>query len=354
MKNVLYISNIEVPYRSEFFNQLSKKVNLTVLYERRKSSNRDENWTNSVKSNYRIEYLKGIKIKNEYSFDFKILKYIFSEQYDKIIIGCYNSPSQILAILMMRLLKKKYILNLDGEYFLDGNNFKRKIKRFLIKGAQEYLIAGEKAGENLSKYVPKERVHPYYFSSLTNKDIQENSKNSNKNINDKILVVGQFFNYKGLDIALDVAKKMPEKKFEFVGMGNRSQLFRDLVKKLEINNVEIIPFLSKDELEQEYINCKMLVLPSRKECWGLVINEAASFGMPIVASSGSGAAVEFLSDEFSQFLAISKNVEDLKNKINLLFNYNEISNYSLYLINKSKKYTIDNNVKIFLKIIEGK
>ena len=147
MKKVLYISNIEVPYRTEFFNQLSKSVDLTVLYERKKSANRDEKWTSSIKANYKIEYLEGIKVKNEYSFDLKILKYVFSNNYDKIIIGCYNSPSQILAILLMRLFRKKYILNLDGEYFLDGKSFKQKIKRFLIKGAQDYLIAGEKSGD---------------------------------------------------------------------------------------------------------------------------------------------------------------------------------------------------------------
>ena len=94
----------------------------------------------------------------------------------------------------MRLFKKKYILNLDGEYFLDGKNFKQKIKRFLIKGAQDYLIAGEKSGENLSKYVSKERVHPYYFSSLTNKELEEHAKNINQNLTNKILVVEPFMN----------------------------------------------------------------------------------------------------------------------------------------------------------------
>lgn len=36
MKEVLYISNVEVPYRNEFFNQLALKCNLTVLYEKSK------------------------------------------------------------------------------------------------------------------------------------------------------------------------------------------------------------------------------------------------------------------------------------------------------------------------------
>jgi len=60
------------------------------------------------------------------------------------------------------------------------------------------------------------------------------------------------------------------------------------------------------ELEEEYKTCAMLVLPTRQECWGLVINEAASFGMPIVSTWGSGAAVEFLSKDKKNLGAMEK------------------------------------------------
>ena len=110
---VLYISNIEVPYRNEYLNQLSLKVDLTVIYERKKSSNRDINWTSRIKPEYKINYLKGIKMLNEYTFDLSIIKYDISKKYDDIIFGCYNSPSQQIAMLLMRMLKKKYILKLD-------------------------------------------------------------------------------------------------------------------------------------------------------------------------------------------------------------------------------------------------
>ena len=350
-KKVLYVSNIEVPYRAEFFNQLSKKIDLTVLYERKRSSNRDEKWVNSVKSNYKIEYLKGIKIKNEYSIDLRILKHVFNKEYDKVIIGCYNSPSQILAMLIMRLFKKKYILNLDGEYSFEGNGLKQKAKRFFIKGAQDYLIAGEKSAINLSKLIPAEKVHTYYFSSLTDKDLEKNAKNNNKNINNKILVVGQYFDYKGLDIVLKVAKNIPDRIFKFVGMGNRSELFKKDVIEIGAKNIEIVPFLTKEKLEYEYKSCKMLVLPSRNECWGLVINEAASYGMPIVASRGAGAAIEFLSDNYSEFLFIPEDTQDLEDKIKLLDNYDKINLYSIYLISKSKKYSVERCVNEYLKVI---
>jgi len=261
MNNILYISNIEVPYRNEFFNQISENVNLTVLYDRKKTSNRDEKWAKSVKPRYEVEYLSGINVNNEYTFDLKIIKYIFSKKYKKIIIGCCNSPSQMLAIILMKIFRKEYILNLDGEYFLDGNTLKKIIKRFFVKGAQQYLIAGEKCAENLSKYIPKEKIFPYYFSSLTKKEVKNNSNNINKNINNKILVVGQYLDYKGLDIALECAKYNQLIQYRFIGSGKNSKALKDKVNDLKLNNVEVIPFLEKDKLYKEYQECFCMLLP---------------------------------------------------------------------------------------------
>lgn len=350
MKKVLYITNIEVPYRIEFFNQLSKKCDLTVLYERKKSSNREEKWTRSIKASFKKEYLSGIKIRNEYSFDLKIFKYLF-DKYDVIIIGCYNSLIQMLAILVMRLLHKKYILNLDGEVFIDKNSFKGKIKKFFLKGAYSYLVAGEEAVNNLKSIVNSNKIYPYYFSSLTKKELINNSKQINKNINNTILVIGQYYDYKGLDIALECAKINQDISYKFIGMGKKSFELKNKIKVLKLNNIEVIPFLQKDDLYNEYKKCKMLILPSKQECWGLVINEAASFGTPIVSTIGSGAAVEFLKNKYSIFLAKSSDSEDLYKKIIRLMNYENIDDYKKYLLKKSKKYSIEQSVKIHLDII---
>lgn len=353
MKKVLYVSNIEVPYRSEFFNQLSQKVDLTVLYERRKSSNRDKKWSKSVKTNYRIDYLGGLKYKNEYAFNFRILKYVFSKKYDKVILGCFNSPSQIMASLLLRMFHRKYILNLDGEYFFEGKGIKKAIKRFLLKGASRFLIAGEKSASNLSAFVPTTRIHVYYFSSLTKKELEENSGKINKNKNDSILVVGQYFDYKGLDIALETAKLNKKIKYKFIGAGNRSSLLKKKVEEMHLKNVEIIPFLQKKELYEEYQKCLCLMLTSRKECWGLVINEAASFGCPIIASRGSSASVEFLKGQYDDFLVEPNNPQLLYNCINNILNMkkNDLILYKTFLINKSKNYSIERSVDEYLVAI---
>lgn len=120
MKNVLYITNIRVPYRVDFFNELSKYCDLTVLFERSVSNNRNKQWVDAVKESYKSFYLDGIKIGNESSFSLKIIKYLLQD-FDCIILGCYSTPVQIFANIFMRLLKKPFLMNFDGEIFLEKN-----------------------------------------------------------------------------------------------------------------------------------------------------------------------------------------------------------------------------------------
>ncbi len=351
MKKVLYISNIEVPYRVRFFNELAKHCDLTVLYERESSSNRDEKWARAEQKNYKTEYLNGIKLKNESTVSLKIFKYIFGK-YDEIVIGCYNSPVQMLAVLALKLFKKPYVVNVDGEVFLSGG-VKSVFKRFFLKGAKKYLCAGAKAGESLKQITADKNIYPYYFSSLTDDEISSNS-DKKANRDKTVLVVGQYFDYKGMDVAAECAKADETIKYKFVGMGKRTELFAAETGADKLKNIELVPFLQKQDLEKEYLSCAALLLPSRQECWGLVVNEAASYGTPIVSTLGSGAAVEFLGEQYPEYLAKPDNSESLLKCLKQLFANENTENYSSYLKRKSALYSIEKSVNAHLKAFDIK
>lgn len=351
MKKVLYITNIETPYRVKFFNLLAERCDLTVLYERENSSNRDKTWAKSEKCNHHRKYLKGINIGNESSFSFGILKEIF-RGYEMIIVGCYNSPVQMLAMLAMRIIGMKYTVNLDGEPFLGGTSIKAYLKRFFLSGAHQYVVAGEKAAQSVRDALGVDKVIPYYFSSMTEAELAAHRMEAGScTREDTILVVGQYLGCKGIDVALEAARMDPQNRYKFVGMGRRTELFcKDFEGRIPAN-VEIVPFLQKKELEEEYKNCALLVLPSRQECWGLVINEAASFGTPIVSTWGSGAAVEFLAEQYPEYLAEPGDAESLLRSIKHCLNDNCSAEIGEYLLHKSTRYSIENNVVEHLKVL---
>ncbi len=341
MKRILYITNIEVPYKVKFFNLLAQKADLTVLYERANSANRDSGWAKSEEIKYNREYLKGIELGNENSFSLSMLKYL-NRDYDVIIISCINSPVQLMAILYMKLRRKKYVLSFDGEFFVSEKGIKSFVKRIIITGADKYLMAGEISARNICKFVNSDKVYPYYFSSYTDEEIIHNGNEIAKR-DDHVLVVGQYFDYKGLDIAVNVARLDKNIKYLFVGMGKRTELFCKNEKINECENIDVIPFLSPHDLNEEYKKAAVLLLPSRRECWGLVINEAASFGTPIVSTNGSGAAIEFLSGKDKCYLLEPDDVNGIYKAICSILN-NEQCEYSLRLREKSAKYSIENMV----------
>ena len=168
-----------------------------------------------------------------------------------------------------------------------------------------------------------------------------------------MLVVGQVADYKGLDVALDAAKELDQRlRFRFVGTGGKTEEFMSLVERSGLDNIEVIPFLNQDLLFKEYQTAGLFVLPSRQECWGLVVNEAAACGCPIVSTWGSGAAVEFVSHIYPKLLAEPDSYESLASAICAFFRLpdSEKNDYSLFLKEKSAQYTIEEMVEAHLDL----
>ena len=349
MKRVLYLTNIEVPYRVRFFNELAKHCDLTVMYERRKSANRDNKWASGEAKNYRVEYLDGKDVGDENGFSWRILGLV-KKNWDFVVIGCYNSRVQMLAMAYMRLNHISFVINLDGEPFI-GNGLKAIVKRMMLKGADGYLTAGVKSGESLKAAIGDKRpVVPYFFSSLTDEEIAVNARSKEKR-EDYVLVVGQYFDYKGMDVAFRVACMDKSIRYKFVGMGQRTELFLQETRDMP-DNIEVIPFMQKAELEYEYRKCSLLLLPTKQECWGLVVNEAASFGTPIVSTWGSGAAMEFIGDKYPQFMAKPGDAESLLECVRGCLKADN-SEYSAYLKEVSKKYSIEKSVAAHLRAFDS-
>jgi glycosyltransferase involved in cell wall biosynthesis len=62
-----------------------------------------------------------------------------------------------------------------------------------------------------------------------------------------------------------------------------------------IADVHITGFLNQREVSQAYVAADLLVLPSAwGETWGLVLNEAMNFGLPVVATDRVGGAVDLV------------------------------------------------------------
>lgn len=80
-------------------------------------------------------------------------------------------------------------------------------------------------------------------------------------------------------------------------------------------SVEFASAKNIDDLRNEYLNASCLILPSRSEPWGLVVNEALSYGCPVIVSHRCGCVPELVLDGKTGYIFECGNIEQLAAKM---------------------------------------
>ena len=368
---VLFITNMPSPYRVDFFNELGKLCDLTVLFERRDASHRNENWFKSEFQNFNGIFLKVKKLTASSVISFEVISYLNRKEYDIIVIGGYSTPTGMLAIQYMNLNRIPFILNADGGLIPKKENIiKRMIKQYYISSAKFCLSTGEETTRYLVHYgANSEKVFIYPFTSLFKKDVIEFPihHKTKKELKTKlgikeekiILSIGQFIHRKGFDILLKACQNIPSQYGVYIIGGEPTEEYIKLKEDLNLINVHFIGFKSKEELKEYYKASDLFVLPTREDIWGLVINEAMAYGLPVITTDRCIAGLELIKDYENGFIVPVNNVEILSDRINEVLD-DEIMKEEMSKNNlrKIQKYTIESmameHMRIFQEILYRK
>lgn len=136
----------------------------------------------------------------------------------------------------------------------------------------------------------------------------------------RFLYVGRLSPEKGLDTQLhafaQVIKSLHNARLVLVGSGPSKDSLQELTKQLGLtNSVEFTGSKDVDALREEYLRASCFVLPSTSEPWGLVVNEALSYGCPVVVSHRCGCVPELVVDGVSGYVFTAGDVGDLAEKM---------------------------------------
>ena len=149
---ILWITNIPSPYRVDFFNELGEKCDLTVLFEKKKSNERDKSWQNYKFENFKGIFLKGKSYSTDKAICFNVIKYLKQKKYDYIVVSNISTMTGIIAIEYMKLFKINYCIETDGGFAKSGKGIKEKYKKHLLKNAEIYFSTSEENDKYYLKY----------------------------------------------------------------------------------------------------------------------------------------------------------------------------------------------------------
>lgn len=361
MLKILFITNIPSPYRVDFFNELGKYCELTVLFEKESSSERDDLWKKYKFINFTGIFLKGFSVGVATSICFSVTDYLKQKCYDKIICANFTSPTGLLAIRYMKKHNVEYYLECDGGFAKEGKGIKERIKKFSITGAKGYFSTGEECDKYYLAYgAKKEKIIRYPFSSIFEKEIlkepvsREEKANLRKELgiddNFTILAVGQFIYRKGFDVLLKSAASIKQRcNIVFVG-GNPTEEYLEIKNSLCLNNIYFEGFKNKEELSKYFKASDLFVLPTREDIWGLVINEAIAYGLPIITTNKCVAGLELVKGNNNGCLVEPDNSELLAETITKLIDSKELLSMQKNSLKIARLFTIERMAESHLEI----
>lgn len=360
---VLYLTNIPAPYRVDFFNELGKYCDLTVLFERSSARDRDDKWQVNQAVNYKAVFMKGIKIGNDSAFCIEVLKYL-NKSFDHIVIGGYSTPTGMLAINFLKMKKLPFYLSADGGMIKEEKKVIYLFKKYFISSADCWLSTSEKTTQYFMYYgAKKDKIWKYPFTSLREVDILpqiptlKEKLEIRKQLNikeDKVIVsVGRMIPGKGFDILIEAVKELSNDLGIYIVGGSPLNELIEQKERYNLQNVHFINFISKDEVSEYYKAADLFVLPTRGDVWGLVINEAMAKGLPVITTDKCVAGLELIQDNYNGFLVPVENSKVLKEKILEILNDNKSSEFmKKNNIKTIKKYTIEKMAEKHREIFE--
>ncbi len=353
---LLFLTNVPSPYRVDFFNELGKLCDLTVVFEKKTSDERDKSWQNYRFESFKGIFLKGISVRTDAALCFGVIKHVKNGNFDKIICTNFSSPTGMLAINYMKRKGIDYWLECDGATAKDGRGFKEKLKTYLITGAAGYYSTSESSDEYYKAYgAPEERIHRYPFTSLRDCDIlpslpaKEAKEALRKKLNiteDNVMVSVGRFSYmggygKGYDTIIKSACKLPNAGIYIIG-GEPTEEFLKMQQEFGAQNVHFLPHKSKEELKEYYMASDVFTLMSRGEAWGLVVNEAMAMGLPVITTDKCVAGLELVEHGANGFIVGSEDLDSFTVHAKQLLNNKELClSMGQKSLEKIKKYTIE-------------
>lgn len=245
-----------------------------------------------------------------------------------------------------------------------------RLKRILLKGASGHLTTAEEHIKYLKTLgIPSKEIYKYPFTSVSNNDIADADVMTSKGrayfkqklgISEKMMVlsVGRFSYENGYGKGYDILMRLAECVDSSIGIyivgDEPTSEFVDWKRNKKLGNVHFVGFKCKDELAEFYAAADLFAIFSRGDVWGLVVNEAMTYGLPIISTKQCIAGTELVKDDENGYVVDVNDLKTIKKCfIELLYDNAKLNAFGKCSYLKIKKFTFEQMVEAHINVFEN-
>jgi glycosyltransferase involved in cell wall biosynthesis len=328
MLRVAHLITHPIQYNAPLYREIQRTgaFHLRVFFENDfslrehtdKGFSRAISWGRDLLGGYDHQFLPACCLRDTNTFLFPMnlgfWTALRSGAFDAVWIHGYNRLVHLLAVLQARGLGIPVALRGDTNHFIPRRSLtKEAVRSTFLRGlhavTQGFLAVGAaNRAHYLAHGAPPDRVFfaPFSVDHAHLEAVVQTQPEVTRHIREQLdlepdravlLFVGRFVPEKGLEDLLRAYRRVlqvapPQRHPHLVLVGDgplRTWLESELADH-SLPLVRIVGFKNQMELPHYYAIANILVLPSRTEAWGLVVNEAMALSRPVIVSDAAGAS----------------------------------------------------------------
>ena len=318
MIRVAFVSPEPTPYRSPLLDRIADggEIDLTVVYAARTVAGRT--WT--VEPRHRAVFLDGVTVpgvrdvlRHDYPVTPGIWRALRDAAPDCVVVSGWSTFASQAAIAWCRLRHVPYVLLVESHDDGPKPPWRRRVKETVVPpvvaGAESVLVTGSLARDSVvSLGARPERVR--VFANTV--DVERFGDQADRLATRRhelragfgltpedvaVVTVARLAPEKGMDVLLRAVAATGDERLVavLVGDGPERSSLEELAAGLGIR-ATFAGDRPWESIAEAYVAADVFALLSEHEPWGVVVNEAAACGLPLVLSDRVGAARDLLRD----------------------------------------------------------
>lgn len=305
----VYLTNTPSFYKLNLCNEIAKTNSLLlVLYgygseavntvlENQKVWNFNYHFINEGDSNAR-------SIRRTF---IQLIKLMSSIRCKKVIYAGWMAPEYNLYSFFSP--KRKNVMVCESSVFESSlNGIKGLFKRWIIGRMSAALPSGKPHEELFQLIGYKGTVHLTGSVGIFHKGQRNDKVQPNQPL--RYIYVGRLIDVKNVSLLIKEFNRNG-KPLTIVGQG----VLEAELKRLANPNISFSGFIDNTQLGEVYQAHDVFILPSKSETWGLVVEEALYWGLPVIVSDKVGSSVDMVKDLHTGSIFQSGNVDSLHDAI---------------------------------------
>ena len=352
-------------------NMLVKKYDVEIVA----TYQIDEKPAFNINEKVKIKYLMPNIKPNSNEFKEALRKF-------QIIRTIKEGIKAVKILILRKSLMKREIKNLSCDIAISTRDIHNKLlgkyaPSNIVKIAQEHNNDGNekyvkqvvKSIKNIDYFMPVSRgLYEIYSKELKGKDVKclyiphclKEYTNKVSNLDDKnIISIGRLSKEKGFSDLIDVfeivSKRNQDWTLSIAGDGAERRVIQEKINEKRMQDkITLLGFKTENELNQLFLKSSIYVMTSIHESFGLVLIEAESYGLPLLAFDTAEGPKEIIENEKNGFLIGNRDKNEMAEKIQKLIDDVALrKKMGQESRKKSEQYKMENVEKLWYELIDN-